>query len=462
MTTMANLTWRRFVRSREPSAGGTGGVSTRSRSLTGACANCVSRGSFRFVDPSNASREGVRQPNVRSPPQIAKPAHFGSSLFTFGRIPQAILDGIERIDLSDSSETDFIATAAALPKLKNVSKLELFVDGRLPTSSQYERRDGVSAAGRQARQLAKEAFKAASSQFQCLMIHDAGYGAFDLNSISAFANADSLRRLSVRNFGRSLFTAVYGVPAAPLRKLATNYPALTYLDLTGTDSVDFGVLTRNVPWKEAEHFSSLQVFLVRATATSVFDFAQSTMPKLEALKVTFTNRYWAPDELSATWTLPSLKRVQIRGPSEFTTFLAQLQLPVLQKIEIAIVSAEGRAVDCSKLFTTDTLLPQNVVLHLTFDRRLRIEHADAVVQWCEKHQIRLFRFSCNIFAPYTGRMNRLDDDEALERQADAIEAALCWAAERKDRLLQFKDAAGLQELAELVKPLYEREYIEGM
>ncbi|EGU12046.1 Cell wall surface anchor family protein [Rhodotorula toruloides ATCC 204091] len=380
---------------------------------------------------------------------IAKPAHFGSPFFIFGRVPQAILDGIQRIDLRDSSESDFVATAAALPKLKRVGTLELFADSRLPISTQYEYRQGASPAERPARALAKDAFKRASSQIRCLVLHESGYRNFDNTIISSFAQSDTLRRLEFREFGQTLFFAVDGVEGVRSRRRAT--------------STNFGDLIRDDPWADAEQFSSLRTFKAKTTTSSIFDFVQKTMPKLERLKVVFTDHYGSPpDEFAASWMLPSLKSLHIRGSSQITAALAHLHLPVLEIIKIAIVRAEGGTIDCTKLFTADTLLPQNVVMHFTVDTTLRVENADAVDAWCDKRDVHLVRFSSNLFHHYSGSTSRRQDDETLEDQAQAIDAVLLWTVHHKQRLLDFKDADGLQELAELVKPLREREFIEDM
>ncbi|BGP32898.1 hypothetical protein JCM10296v2_004683 [Rhodotorula toruloides] len=386
----------------------------------------------------------------------AKPAHFVSAFFTFGCVPQAILDGIQRIDLRTSNESDFVVTAAALSKLKNVETLDLFVDDRLPLHPQYQYREGVSDAGEPARALAKEAFDRASSQISSLVLHEPGYRAFENTIIPLFARTDSLRRLEFRDFGRALFMTARDVPAASLRKIARDYTSLTHLDLSGADSIYCSDLIRNAPWTDAEQFSSLRTFKAHATTFS------TAMPKLEVLKIEFTESYSSLDQLGGSWTLPSLKRLQIIGPSKMTAVLAQLHLPALGLLKVALVRAENQEIDCSRLFTADTLLPQHFVMHFAVDTSLRIKNAEAVDAWCERHGIRLVRFSSNIFYQYSGAAPPQYDDEALEEVGDAIDAALRYAVVRKESLLKLEDAAGLQELAELVKPLREREFIKDM
>ncbi|KAL7342669.1 cell wall surface anchor family protein [Rhodotorula toruloides] len=392
----------------------------------------------------------------------AKPAHFVSAFFIFGRVPQAILDGIQRIDLRTSNESDFVATAAALSKLKNVDTLELFVDDRLPLHPQYHYSEGVSDVGEPARALAKEAFGRTSSQISSLVLHEPGYRAFEDTIIPLFARTDSLRCLKFRDFGQALFNTARDVPAASLRKIARDYASLTHLDLSGADSIYFGHLTRNAPWTDAGQFSSLRTFQANATTFSVFTFIERAMPKLEVLKIEFTQSYSSLDQLDGTWTLPSLKRLQIIGPSKMTAVLAHLHLPALGLLKIALVRAENQEIDCSRLFTADTLLPQHVDMHFAVDTSLRVKNAEAVDAWCERHGIRLVHFSSNIFYPYSPAPPPQYDDEALEDVGDAIDAALRHAVLRKQRLLEFKDADGLQELAALVKPLREREFIEDM
>ncbi|BGP08900.1 hypothetical protein JCM10049v2_004751 [Rhodotorula toruloides] len=388
----------------------------------------------------------------------AKPAHFGSAFFTFGRVPQAILDGIQRIDLRTLNESDFVASAAALSKLKNVDALELFVDDRLPLHPRYHYSEEVSAAGEPARALAKEAFIRASSQISSLVLCGPSYRGFEDTVILLFARTDSLRRLEFRDFGRALFMTAHDVPAASLRKIARDYTSLTHLDLSGADRIYFSDLTRNAPWTDAEQFLSLRTFKAKATAFSVFTFIQTAMPKLEVLKIEFTESYTRRD----LETLPSLKRLQIIGPSKMTAVLAHLHLPALRLLKIALVRAENQEIDCSRLFSADTLLPQDSVMHFAVETSLRIKNAEAVDAWCERHGIRLVHFSSNIFYPYSPAPPPQYDDEALEDVGDAIDAALRYAVLRKQRLLEFKDADGLQELAALVKPLREREFIEDM
>ncbi|BGP25389.1 proteophosphoglycan ppg4 [Rhodotorula toruloides] len=144
---------------------------------------------------------------------VLKPSQCTKPIFCFGQIPQALLDGIKRLDLRDTSEPDFMAAAERLPQLANLAELD--VPAMLPFSPGYERLCGSTAVLRAARQLAKEAFRTNSPRITALAVH--GYGSFApsiADWVSIFAQPQSLLRLECIDCGTALYywnTAFHGV-----------------------------------------------------------------------------------------------------------------------------------------------------------------------------------------------------------------------------------------------------------
>ncbi|BGP40980.1 hypothetical protein JCM10450v2_004985 [Rhodotorula kratochvilovae] len=211
-----------------------------------------------------------------------------------------------------------------------------------------------------------------------------------------------------------------------------------------------------------------------------FDLLTSAFPNLEHLDLSFQDRGTPGPHpaIPSTITLPTLRSLtlkngyHIHGPAVLADLVHAFRTsPRLGRLKVDSrgVSAEN---ELPRLFPANVPLPQPlrtvvVVTYHSLPERAK-EDARAAAAWGAAHGIRVGVVCPERPAPTNPAVAarthaRLRTTPATEQYiADSVGETLAWASRRVDGLRRAGDLAGLQELAEAVHPLRERQYIEEM
>ncbi|BGP08898.1 hypothetical protein JCM10049v2_004749 [Rhodotorula toruloides] len=298
---------------------------------------------------------------------VAKAQQFASGLYRFGLIPQAILNGVRRIDLHTASLSKYVAAAVALPQLPNVDTLEISLRHQL---------------------------------------------------------------------------------ASDMRA-----PPLEWDDLLSDDAT----------WPDEARFPALRDFSTKSLSWSVFHFVEKCMARLVKLDVFFPTVMEPSDPLPSSPTLHHLEALSITGPLHAFAILAQLSLPRVRTIDLTFALFDWDAtLDCTAILPPDIPFARRVSLRIATPPTTRLKNVEAFASWCERRDIDLSWTPGSRLAVFDQPLTISADDTCMSNTADAVLDTLAWASDHGKRLCDVGDAAGLRELAELVKPLCERRIIEEM
>lgn len=369
-----------------------------------------------------------------------------------------MLKGVRRLDLHAASESAFVAAAIALPQLPNTTVLETSLRHQFLGQRRYRTSNAP-------RDLETKAFRGAVSRVSTLIIHGGEEARLTDEYISIFANIDTLRCVAFRNPGLSLFEfSDFNRPSAVRLYFLTTLPCLTHLDLSGANATEWAnLLDDDELWPDEARFPALQCFKAKACCWLIFDFVAKAMPLVANLDVEFPVSAYDIADLASTPSLPSLEVLGITGSLRAASVVAQLDLPRLKSINLTILSSDDFAtMYCTAMLPLNTLLPLQVAMRLTIPDTVTLEKADEFAALCKRLHLDLSWTPGNRLAVLVQPPTASAGDVYVRKAAKAVDDTLAWASERANRLRDLGDVVGLRELAELVKPLCERQIIEDM
>ncbi|KAL7342667.1 Proteophosphoglycan ppg4 [Rhodotorula toruloides] len=382
---------------------------------------------------------------------VAKAQQFASGLYRFGVIPQAILNGVRRIDLHTASLSKYVAAAVALPQLPNVDTLEISLRHQLASDMRYVAPYYPEASSPAF--LATKAFRNNASRISTLVY------------LSNFADTGTLLRLEFRNPGSTLFEeSAHNYSSSIRLHVLTMLPCLTHLDLSSAPPLEWDdLLSDDATWPDEARFPALRDFSTKSLSWSVFHFVEKCMARLVKLDVFFPTVMEPSDPLPSSPTLHHLEALSITGPLHAFAILAQLSLPRVRTIDLTFALFDWDAtLDCTAILPPDILFARRVSLRIATPPTTRLKNVEAFANWCERRDIDLSWTPGSRLAVFDQPLTISADDTCMSNTADAVLDTLAWASDHGKRLCDVGDAAGLRELAELVKPLCERRIIEEM
>ncbi|PRQ76190.1 Proteophosphoglycan ppg4 [Rhodotorula toruloides] len=392
---------------------------------------------------------------------VVKPSFFSKPIFRFGRIPQAMLDGIKRLDLRETGDTDFLAAAERLPQLANLSQLE--VPAVLPISPDYEQHYGFTADLRAARQLAQEAFEANRPRIKVLIIRGYNQRVTPIAAwLSIFSHPESLVRLKGIDCGTAMYHWTVR-PAEGLAQIARKFTGLTSLNLIDSSSAEITWFADIDDWLPELQFPALRTFKVSARSIKVFDFVRKAMPQLTGLAIYTAHDVELGDiQADATFTLPDLKYLDLVGPMQTLRILPHLQLPQVGMVCFLGTSSTDAVVDLAETIPPGTYLPKDAELCLILPLHFATKNGDKLQEWCDKNNISLELERPQHIELLLGNTPRARVSKPPAALLDSIRASVDWTTRHSEQLLQFGDEAGLREILHFLKPLRQKERIQDM
>ncbi|BGP08882.1 hypothetical protein JCM10049v2_004733 [Rhodotorula toruloides] len=392
---------------------------------------------------------------------VAKPSYFSKPIFRFGRITQAMLDGIKRLDLRETGETDFFAAAERLPQLANLSQLD--VPAMLPISPDYAQHYGSTADLCAARQLAQEAFEANRPRIKVLIIRSYNKLVTPVTAwLSIFSHPGSLVRLKGIDCGTTMYR--WSVrPAEGLAQIARKFTSLTSLNLVDSSSAEITWFADIDDWVPELQFPALRTFKVSARSIKVFDFARKAMPQLIHLAIyTAHDVNFGDIQADSTFNLPELKYLDLVGPLQIMRILPHLQLSQLGAVSFFIISTTQAVVDLAETLPPGPGLPKDAELCLVLPSHFATKNEDKLQQWCDKHDVSLEVERPQHIDLLVGNTPRARVPKPPAALMDSIRASVDWTTRYSEQLLQFGDEAGLREILDFLKPLRQKERIQDM